>query len=333
MDRELPLVSIIVPIYNAELYIEQCLRSIFAQTYQNLEYIFVNDYSRDNSMEILYKVMKEFPLKKSRIQIIDHTQNLGSAVSREDGINSAHGTYTIQFDSDDYVEPDIIEQLVRTAITDNADIVVCDMYNSFPDKNIIQKRDIQTNPTKFIYTLFTGETHASLCNKLIKRELYTTNDIHFTPGFDICEDLSVLYKLAYYSKKISYIPKPLYYYRIGIGGTQTSLPYSAKRHRNMLELLRQVSLFIKKEGIKEGKIIEGFKYLISANRGMALLYSEMSEMNLFKEPEMQITLKTVFSHPCMHINHKIIVAMDLIKLKPMVYIIRKLYQLKHKKQK
>ena len=115
LDFEPPLLSIVVPIYNVENYIEKSVRSLFEQTYPNIEYIFVNDCTPDKSMGVLDSVLADYPHRVSNVVVINHTQNKGLAISRHDGFVVAKGEYIATCDSDDWVELDMYENLMRCA--------------------------------------------------------------------------------------------------------------------------------------------------------------------------------------------------------------------------
>jgi len=104
MRENLKLVSVIVPIYNVEGYIEKCVRTLFEQTYQNIEYIFVDDCSPDNSVNILEIVLEEYPDRKNQVHIVRHEINKGSASSRNTGLDLVNGEYIMFADSDDYTD-------------------------------------------------------------------------------------------------------------------------------------------------------------------------------------------------------------------------------------
>jgi glycosyltransferase involved in cell wall biosynthesis len=126
----MPKVSIVVPIYGVEKYIERCARSLFEQTFDDIEYIFVNDSTKDASIEVLQTVIEEYPHRKNQIKILHHPENRGLPQARKTGILAAKGDYIINFDSDDWVEHTIIEVVYTKASQDKADIVVCDIYKS-----------------------------------------------------------------------------------------------------------------------------------------------------------------------------------------------------------
>ena len=132
------LVSIIIPVYNSEKFMERCVRSLFEQKYQDIEFIFVDDGSTDSSMGILNQLLDEYPSVKERVVILTHSENKGCAMARLEGMKRATGEYLIQVDSDDYVTPDYVEKLVTSAKKYGSDVVVCD-YFYFHDNHIDRK--------------------------------------------------------------------------------------------------------------------------------------------------------------------------------------------------
>lgn len=119
-------ISVIIPVYKVANYIYKCALSLFMQTYQNVEYIFVNDCSPDESIQILLSALKKFPLRQSQTVIINHTINRGSAAARNTGLNSATGKYVIFIDSDDFCETNMLEEMYYAKQRSQADIIVSD---------------------------------------------------------------------------------------------------------------------------------------------------------------------------------------------------------------
>ena len=113
MTMDQPLVSVLIPVYQVEDFIERCARSVFEQTYQNLECVFVDDGSTDSSIDILNQIINEYPSLKDNVHIIHHQENRGLAAARNTAINSCHGDFVMHVDSDDWLEPDAAELLVR----------------------------------------------------------------------------------------------------------------------------------------------------------------------------------------------------------------------------
>lgn len=122
----MPKVSVIVPIYGVEEYIERCARSLFEQTMDDMEFIFVNDCTKDNSMDVLQRVMKDYPNRREQIKIICHTENKGLPQARKTGILVSTGDYIAHCDSDDWMEHDAYQLLYEKAINSESDMVFFD---------------------------------------------------------------------------------------------------------------------------------------------------------------------------------------------------------------
>lgn len=208
------LVSVLVPIYNVEKYIERCAISLFEQTYEDIEYIFVDDCSPDNSISILKEVMERYPQRKNRVRILQHEKNRGLSAARNTAINAASGLFISHVDSDDYLDPDAIRLLVEKQLETGADIVTGNHYivqNSgikkmyeaeYNDKPEMLKKTISANA---------GSTHV-IWGRLINLRLY--RDYHIQPkeGVDYAEDWQQIAKLVYYADKVAKISNHIYYY-------------------------------------------------------------------------------------------------------------------------
>ena len=117
-------VSVVVPIYGVEKYIERCARSLFEQTLEDIEYIFINDASPDSSIDILKKSLEDYPQRKAQVRIINQPYNMGAAKAREVGIKASTGEYNIHCDSDDWMELNAYEQLYNHAKNNDCDVVI-----------------------------------------------------------------------------------------------------------------------------------------------------------------------------------------------------------------
>lgn len=208
-----PLVSICVPIYNVAPFIERCLCSLFEQSYENLEYIFVNDASTDNSIDILNNVLKRYPDRKAKARIIHHDVNRGLAASRRTSIENAQGRYIIPVDSDDYVEHDMAEKLTGQAIDSGADIVTSALLEHFPNgKEIKHSADTFADNVSPFDEIIHDRVHTYLCSKIYRRELFIDGTCFAPEGMNYLEDRITQHKLFYRAKKISYIPDVTYHY-------------------------------------------------------------------------------------------------------------------------
>lgn len=206
------LVSILVPIYNVENFIEKCSVSLFEQTYKNIEYIFVNDCSPDHSIEILEKVAQNYPNRIDSIKVINHDVNKGLAGARNTAILSAKGDYVLHVDSDDFIERTTVEKLIKKAQDDCADIVVFDYYLEWERVNKKVVHNFDPDKIKYLNLVLSAQTENFVVNKLIRKSLYTDNGILHTQGLNFGEDYLVVPKLLFFSKKIVKVDEALYHY-------------------------------------------------------------------------------------------------------------------------
>ena len=199
----MPKVSVIVPFYNVEKYIDKCLNSLVKQTLKEIEIILVNDGSKDNSYLIAQKYQEKYPDKIKYYE----KDNGGLGDARNFGINYATGEYTAFLDSDDYVEPTMYEEMYNKAKQENADMVECDFWWEYPDK---KREDIGTEYSSQKEMLQKARVVA--WNKLIKTEIYQNNpEVRFAVGLRY-EDVEGFYKTLPHINKVAYVRKPFIHY-------------------------------------------------------------------------------------------------------------------------
>ena len=208
----MPKVSIIVPIYNVEKYIARCARSLFEQTLDDIEYIFVNDCTPDNSIEILKSILDEYPQRAQFVQIINHETNKGLTKTRNTGLSIARGDYIAHCDSDDWVDVDMYRRLYCQAIESNSDIVYSDIYLAHENKlerynSVCYNKDKTELLKNYISTKWT-----SLVNMIVKRSIYVDNKLNSPEHICYCEDFWLSVRLFYYASKITKVNEPFYYY-------------------------------------------------------------------------------------------------------------------------
>lgn len=214
----MPKVSVIIPIYGVEKYIEKCSRSLFKQSLDDIEYIFIDDCTPDNSMRILGRVIDEnlscIAEKNWKVRTVKMPTNSGQAAVRRHGIQLATGEYVIHCDSDDWVDENIYGALYYKAIEDNADIVFCDYYQSYGDKCVVRKKDTSQKDNKMIIAkLLKGVGNFNpLWSAMVRKSVYEDNEIDF-PIYNQTEDWALIIQLLWYSKIVSFVECPLYYYR------------------------------------------------------------------------------------------------------------------------
>lgn len=195
----MPKVSVIIPIYGVEKYIKRCAESLFNQILDDIEFVFVNDGTKDNSINILKRCIDNYPDVQHKIKIINHQVNKGLPQARKTGFINSTGDYIAYCDSDDWVKKEIYQEMYNKAIAENADMVICGYFasNGENDKfyDVPESKGLLMGP---------------VWNKLVKRKIYE-NGIEF-PKANKAEDGAIMTQISYYSQKRAYIHAPLYYY-------------------------------------------------------------------------------------------------------------------------
>lgn len=241
-----PKVSILVPIYGVEKFIERCAVSLFEQTFEDIEYIFVNDCTPDDSVDVLNKTLERYPTRKSQVKIINHKLNIGLAGARNTGVENSVGDYLLHVDSDDYLELNAIEILYRKAIHDNAEIVISDYYIEWTNTMTVVKQNIYTShKTDLLNNMLSCKMPSPLWNKLIKRNLYIQNNITATNGINLGEDYMVAPKLIFFANKISQVDEALYYYCQTNSNSYTNGILTKSNVDNLLFVLENLNIFFK----------------------------------------------------------------------------------------
>lgn len=207
------IISIIVPVYNVEMYLERCLDSIVNQTYKNLEILLIDDGSTDKSGIIC----DEYSRKDNRIRVF-HKNNEGQAEARNVGLRQANGDYIMFVDSDDMVDKEMCQTLLKIMLRNDVDFVMCNFLSIYT--NEYKKKNINKFKNGQLYTGRQGlELHvkkgptelAVVWNKLYKTELFRRYNLFFVKG-RIHEDELICKYILYYTRKFIYIDKMLYMY-------------------------------------------------------------------------------------------------------------------------
>ncbi len=235
-------VSVIVPIYGVERFIAHCAESLFKQTLQDVEYIFVDDATPDRSVLVLQEVIESFPNRKEQIRIIRHEQNKGLPAARNTGLVVARGEYIFHCDSDDYVEPDMLESLYNKAIEQNADIVWCDWYLTFAQNERYMKQPEYDSSMDALKGMLGGAMKYNVWNKLAKRSLYVDNNIEFPAGYGMGEDMTMMMLFAV-ANKVVYQSKAFYHY-VKTNTAAFSQTYSARHLEELKYNVNRIERFI-----------------------------------------------------------------------------------------
>ena len=218
------LISILVPIYKVEKHISKCLDTIFYQTYPDIEYIFVDDCSPDDSLTILKKYIDKIDIDKRKVRIISHLENKGIAITRNNLLDHAKGEYVLFVDSDDWIEADMVEQMVSATNNGTIDIIGCDYIKEYSDgKQTYHKENYAQDCNENIIRLLNYNIGPTMWKILVKREIF--NKVRFQPNIEIGEDYVASIKLYYYANSCSNIHKYLYHYA----------QYNVNRYSNQIE--------------------------------------------------------------------------------------------------
>lgn len=268
-------VSVIVPVYNVECFIERCARSLMEQTLQDVEYIFVNDAATDGSMKVLASVLEEYDNRNTRI--LEHTTNKGLPAARNTGLTAARGEYIFHCDSDDYVEQDMLEVLYKKASDTGADIVWCDWFLTFEKNERYMKQPSFSTPIEALKAMLSGGMKYNVWNKLVRRSLYVDNDIHFPAGYGMGEDQTMMMLFAC-ALKVAYVPRAFYHYvKLNTGSfTRTpSMAHFDALHHNVnrtAEFIRNKFGNSLDEEIAFLKLDAKFPFLIMSDKSMYHLW-------------------------------------------------------------
>ena len=270
-------VSVIVPCYNAEGCIRNCLDSIINQTFKEIEIICVNDGSKDNT----YSILQEYVKKDNRIIAINK-DNGGVSSARNEGLKYAKGDFIIFIDSDDYIAPEMLSDMYEIAKKTKSQLVKCnrkDVYNAFTSKEVIIDRKPIWNSIKTIkkedfekkiYIEFFGRSR--LCNvftMLIDRKIVVNNEIKFSEELKVDEDEIFVIQLFNSSNTFTYIPNSYYYYvksLTGLTGMGTNIYdryESRKKHINILK------------GFSKKWSINNYKEVLDNKVGFVGIYTAM----------------------------------------------------------
>lgn len=208
MKEKNDVISVIVPIYKVEEFLDECIQSIVDQTYQNLQIILVDDGSPDRCGEMC----EDWARKDKRIEVI-HKKNGGLSDARNVGLAEATGEFITFVDSDDWIEPQMYEIMVTTLIAEDADLVACGIVDSYPEKEVEHSMPYKVGTSEeFLKYIYKDTTFpVSAVNKLYRKHCW--DNLRFPKG-KLCEDAFTTYLLVDQAKKIVQIPDILYHYRI-----------------------------------------------------------------------------------------------------------------------
>lgn len=270
-------VSVIIPFYKVEPFVERCTRSLLEQTLPEVEFIFVDDASPDGSRAIVERVAAEY---ERDVRILTHAQNRGLPAARNTGLAEAQGEFIFHCDSDDYPEPTMLEEMYRAATEQGADFVYCDFYLDFGTSRRVMVNPSYSDPEQMVKEGFlAGLMKYNVWNKLVRRSLYTDSGLLFPEGHAMGEDMTMIL-LATHAKRTVYVDKPLYHY-MKLNGNAYSNTFS-QRHLDDIRFNADRTL----AGLSGWDVPDKERYLnfFKLNLKLPFLFSEdRSQFRLWKQ--------------------------------------------------
>lgn len=263
-------VSIVIPVYKVEKYIERCLRSVFNQTYANIECIIVNDYTPDTSFIIAKNIVKSYQ-GSIDFKFVEHEKNKGLSEARNTGVKMATGHYYFFLDSDDAIPPTSIEKLVETALLNDCPEIVMGVTKGVDaNGNNVEVSSAQTKSFHDNSEVFQGYLnnlwYVIACNKLVKKDIFADHKTFFLPGITH-EDVMWSFEISTYVNKIILCPFVTYHYYIGDTDSISRSVWNAKRVNDSITILERKAIYLERVRDRKG-LARHIK-----NEGINIVYS------------------------------------------------------------
>lgn len=311
------VVSVIVPVYNAEKYLRRCVDSILVQTFTDFELLLIDDGSADGSSAIC----DEYAENDNRVHVF-HKPNGGVSSARNLGLNHARGEWVTFVDADDWIDITFLWKMLEKAKSDKADVVMCDFTFCFPvSERVLKTYDWNEQGlaglSEFISTVWT-----CLCGTIQKKRIYDDNHFQSPQGISYCEDFHLIVRLCSKAKKIVKVNKPLYYYRQQLESTTHNL--GKKTEIDERWVYSDIINYFESEGIYEELKKAMAWRLLKASQELAL---DSATFNQFKNYNSDKNCY-IFSCPFIGIKLKVIMwciahnlaflAVGLVKIRGMI---------------
>jgi len=237
--------SVCVPVYNAAPFIERCVRSLFGQSYQELEYVFVDDGSTDGGIEIVRRVAAEYPNRQAQLVVLSHGGNRGVSAARQTALAAATGDLIVQCDPDDWVDEDLYAAMVRQIEAVNADAVMCPVSFESAAGSVLRGRaDVFClSGTEALQNMNRIPGISSLVLRIVRRELMELDAYEFPEGLSCAEDLCLSAQLLPRCRLVTNIAGgPVYHYR----QNASSLSHTTKARRIVADHMRVFDVVTRK---------------------------------------------------------------------------------------
>ena len=241
-----PEISVIVPVYKVSDYIERSAGSLFDQDFPYAEFIFVDDCTPDDSIEKLERLVEKRKLS-DRVTIARHTVNRGLPSARNTGLDIATGKYVINIDSDDWVEPDMLEKMHARITDGDHDIVWSDFYIEKSDHTRYSNQAGDEDPHACLRRILRGQMGGYVWNKMIRRNLFTENGVRFPDGINMWEDVATILRLFWHARSVAYLPPPFARY-VNYNTNSYTKQKNPVVHHNMQQAVALLEDFLRANG-------------------------------------------------------------------------------------
>lgn len=242
----MPKISVIIPVYGVAKYIKRCSISLFEQTLDSVEFIFVDDASTDNSIDILNECIVRYPWRSESVHVIRHECNKGLPAARNTGLAYATGDYIFHCDGDDYVEPRMLELMYDAAISKEADMVWCDWFLSYENGERYMTQPSFSSGIDAMKGMLDGRMKYNVWNKLVKRSVYVDHSIVFPSGYSMGEDMTMIC-LASHCRIVCNLNQPFYHY-VKTNGDAMTTTMTASQQESLLYNTNRTIEYLQREG-------------------------------------------------------------------------------------
>ena len=294
-------VSVLVPVYGVEKYVGQCAKTLFGQTYNDIEYVFVDDCTPDNSISIIQQVLSEYPYREPQMHIIRHDRNRGLGAARKTALAAATGDFVLNVDSDDHLPLDAIEKLVARQQQTGADIVSGNYSSDFENGTIVAHHEWHGDRDVCLKLMLIQHTLLPhIWARLIRRNLYVEHGITSVEGINMAEDLALTPRLIHAATSISYVKESTYYYRDDSSASTFANQLSRKHIISLLKANQKLWVYFREKDVK-GKFLFALEigmmntYHLALKSGLAL--KEINEIMSYKpQHPLFCVLHGLFAH-------------------------------------
>ena len=257
------MISIIVPVYNTEKYLDQCIQSILSQTYTDFELLLIDDGSTDSSGVICDRYAEQ----DSRVRVF-LKPNGGVSSARNIGLDNTKGEWITFLDSDDWIAPSMLDEVYKTAMVNDADMVFVDINYNYPEKTISHKAYRWSGKPRKALVDYLKQTHPCPCWGLIRSSIIEENQNRFPENLTIYEDFHMMIRLVFLSNVIVQVEKPLYNYRM----QELSIVHTTTQERTLKDqrwAYESILQYFKDNGVYEqyapslyGRILHDYQRLV-----------------------------------------------------------------------